>query len=149
MDPNEKNNKNVKGKLELKNHENSSKYDDEVSQGVKKTFSLRRAVIRIFLGFIALMLWFFVGISPTIIFSSSIQEFIGVFSFFVRNPIIFLFVALLNIILGVIVFVSFGIWLWAAFHFIWSIRWFYGYFKYRSTTLRDVIEGINMKNSKS
>jgi hypothetical protein len=142
MDSKDKNNKNVKGKIGLKSHEDDSKHDNEVSSGVKKTFSLRRAVIRIFLGFIALMLWFFVGVSPTIIFSSSIQEFIGVFSFFVRNPIIFLLVALLNIILGVVVFVSIGIWWWAAFHFIWSIRWFYGYFKYRSTTLRDVINEI-------
>ena len=53
MDSNDKNNENMKGKIELKNHENGSKYDDEVSQGVKKTFSLHRAVIRIFLGFIA------------------------------------------------------------------------------------------------
>lgn len=142
MDSKDKNNENVKGKIELESPEDGSKYDNEVSSGVKKTFSLHKAVIKIFLGFIALLLWFFVGISPTIIFSSSIQEFIGVFSFFVRNPIIFLLVALLNIILGVLVFVTIGIWWWAAFHFIWSIRWFYGYFKYRSTTLRDVINAI-------
>ena len=122
------------------NNKNSAEDDHEVSSGVQKTFSRRRAVLRIILGFIALVLWIFIGLSPTIIFSSSIQEFIGVFSFFVRYPVIFLLVALLNIFLGIIVFVFIGIWWWAAFHFIWSIRWFYGYFKYRSTTVREVIK---------
>jgi hypothetical protein len=126
----------------VKSDSKSSENDNDVSAGVKKTFSRRRAVLRIFLGFIALILWIFIGVSPTIIFSSSIQEFIGAFSFLVRNPIIFLLVALLNIFLGVIVFVYIGIWWWAAFHLIWSIRWFYGYFKYRSTTLQDVIKGM-------
>jgi hypothetical protein len=126
-------------------HKNGDEDDNEVSSGVKKTFSRRRAVLRIILGFIALVLWIFIGLSPTIIFSSSIQEFIGVFSFFIRYPVIFLLVALLNIFLGVIVFIYIGIWWWAAFHFIWSIRWFYGYFKYRSTTVREVIKEMTNK----
>jgi hypothetical protein len=116
--------------------------DEKEVSALEKTFSRRRGVIRILLGFLALVLWLFIGVSPTIIFSSSIQEFIGVFSFFVRYPIIFLLVALLNIFLGAVVLVLLGIWWWAAFHFIWSIRWFYGYFKYRSTTLQDVIKGM-------
>jgi hypothetical protein len=32
--------------------------------------------------------------------------------------------------------------LWAGFHFIWSIRWFYGYFKYRKTSLQYIINGM-------
>jgi hypothetical protein len=111
--------------------------------GVDKTFSHRRGVLRIVVGFIALLLWIVIGISPTIIFSSSIQEFIGVFSFLIRNPIIFLLVALFNIFLGILVYFTLGIILWAAFHFIWSIRWFYGYFKYRNTTFVDVIKAMN------
>ncbi len=138
----ENSDENVKGTVKSDSDNNGSENDNEVSSGVKKTFSRRRAVLRIFLGFIALVLWIFIGVSPTIIFSSSIQEFIGAFSFLVRNPIIFLLVALLNIFLAVIVFVYIGIWWWAAFHLIWSIRWFYGYFKYRSTTLQDVIKGM-------
>jgi len=120
----------------------SSEDDNEVSSKVKKTFSHRKGVFRIFLGFLDLVLWIFIGVSPTIIFSSSIQEFIGIFSFFVRNPIIFLLVALLKIFLGLVVYFTLGIIWWAVFHFIWSIRWFYGYFKYRSITLKDVIKGI-------
>jgi hypothetical protein len=141
---NDKNNfdENVNEKVKSDNDNKLSENDKEVSSGVKKTFSRRRAVLRIFLGFIALVLWIFIGLSPTIIFSSSIQEFIGAFSFLVRNPIIFLLVALLNIFLGLLVYFTLGIIWWAAFHFIWSIRWFYGYFKYRTTTLEDVIKSM-------
>jgi hypothetical protein len=133
---------NVNEKVKPNSDNNGSENDKEVSSGVKQTFSRRRGVLRIFLGLIALVLWIFIGLSPTIIFSSSIQEFIGAFSFLVRNPIIFLLVALLNIFLGILVYFTLGIIWWAAFHFIWSIRWFYGYFKYRSTTLQDVIKSM-------
>lgn len=126
-----------KNQLNTKNNPNNENGD---SSGVEKTFSKRRAVVRILLGFLALVLWFLIGISPTIIFSSSIQEFIGVFSFFVKNPILFLLVAFLNIFSGVVVYIYIGILWWAVFHLLWSIRWFYGYFKYRSTTLQDVIK---------
>ena len=111
--------------------------------GVDKTFSQRRGVLRILVGLISFLLWIFIGVSPTILFSSSIQEFIGAFSFLVRNPIIFLLVALFNIFLGILVYFTLGIILWAAFHIIWSVRWFYGYFKYRKTSLVDVIRAIN------
>ena len=117
--------------------------DKLASSQINKTFSRRRAVIRIFLGFVAMVLWFLVGVSPTIIFSSSIQEFIGVFSFFIKYPTMFLLVALLNIFLGVIVYLFIGIWWWAAFHLIWAIRWFYGYFKYRKASLVEVIKAMN------
>jgi hypothetical protein len=116
--------------------------DREASTQIQRTFSRRRAVIRIFLGFVAMVLWFLLGVSPTIIFSSSIQEFIGVFSFFIKYPVMFLLVAILNIFLGVIVFLVIGIWWWAAFHLIWSIRWFYGYFKYRKASIVEVIKSM-------
>jgi len=138
----DKNNSDENVMVKSDNNSKGSENVNEVSSGVKKTFSRRRGVLRIFLGFIALLLWIFIGVSPTIIFSSSIQEFIGVFSFFVRYPIIFLLVALLNIFLGVLVYFTLGIVWWAAFHFIWSIRWFYGYFKYRTATLQEVIKGM-------
>jgi hypothetical protein len=141
---NDKNNsdENLKGKSKLDDYKKDFKKDKEASRQIKKTFSRRRAVLRIFLGFIALILWIFIGVSPTIIFSSSIQEFIGAFSFFVKYPVIFLLIALLNIFLGVIVYVYIGIWWWAAFHLIWSIRWFYGYFKYRSASLEEVLKSM-------
>jgi hypothetical protein len=98
----EKSDENVKGIYRSDN-------DHEVSSGVKKIFSRRRAVLRIIAGFFALLLWIFIGVSPTIIFSSGIQEFIGVFSYLVRYPVLFLLVALLNIFLGAIVYVYVGI----------------------------------------
>lgn len=105
--------------------------DEELSKQLNKTFSRRRAILRIILSVVAFLLWFFIGISPTLIFSSYIQQFIGFYSFFFRNPILFLVIAFLNIIIGIVVYFFVGILLWAAFHIIWSIRWFYGYLKYR------------------
>jgi hypothetical protein len=133
---------NVADKSKLGDYKKDFNENKEASSHIKKTFSRRRAVLRIFLGFIAMILWIFIGVSPTIIFSSSIQEFIGAFSFFIRYPVIFLLVALLNIFLAAIVYVYIGIWWWAAFHLIWSIRWFYGYFKYRTASLEEVIKGM-------
>jgi hypothetical protein len=138
IDDNKDSNDNIGTKSKSNDISKKSEISKEASV-VDKTFSKRRGVVRIVAGFIALLLWLFIGVSPTIIFSSSIQEFIGAFSFLVRNPIIFLLVAFFNIFLGVLVYSTLGIIWWAAFHFIWSIRWFYGYFKYRSTTIADVI----------
>jgi hypothetical protein len=130
-------------KAKLDDYKKEFNEDSEASSQIQRTFSRRRAVIRIGLGFVAMVLWFLIGVSPTIIFSSSIQEFIGVFSFFVKYPSMFLLVALLNIFLAVIVYLFIGIWWWAAFHLIWSIRWFYGYFKYRKASLVEVIKAMN------
>jgi hypothetical protein len=129
-------------KVKLDDYKKEFNEDSEASSRIQGTFSRRRAVMRILLGFVAMVLWFLVGVSPTIIFSSSIQEFIGVFSFFVEYPVMFLLVALLNIFLAVIVYLFLGIWWWAAFHLIWSIRWFYGYFKYRKASLVEVIQSM-------
>lgn len=103
----------------------------ESSDEVEKTFSQRRGAVRFILGVIALLLWILIGVSPTIIFSSALQQSIGVISFFYRNPIAFLLVAFINIALGLIVVFTIAIYYWAAFHFLWSIRWFYGYGKYQ------------------
>jgi len=132
----------IKSKSKSTNIPKDSLNNKEISS-VNKTFSHRKGVLRIILGLVDLLLWIFIGVSPTIIFSSSIQEFIGVFSFLIRNPIIFLLVALFNIFLGILVYFTMGIIFWAIFHIIWSIRWFYGYFKYRKTTLADVIRTMN------
>ena len=134
--------KNNPNQTKLSDYKKDFNEDKLASSQINKTFSRRRAVIRIFLGFVAMVLWFLVGVSPTIIFSSSIQEFIGVFSFFIKYPVMFILVALLNIFLGVTVYLFIGIWWWAAFHLLWSIRWFYGYFKYRKASLREVIKSM-------
>ncbi|MDO8869364.1 MAG: hypothetical protein Q7V10_01295 [Methanobacteriaceae archaeon] len=111
----------------------------ELSSKMNKQLSPTRAVLRLIVGFFALLLWLFLGVPPTLIYSSGIQSFIGTFSFFIRNPIIFLLIALLNIILGTIEFIHLGVLWWSAFHWIWSIRWFYGYVKYRNLKNPDAI----------
>ena len=105
--------------------------EKELSVELEKKLSPVRAVIRIILGLFGLLLWILIGVNPTIFFSSTIQQFIGVTSFFYRNPIIFLLVALINIFLGIIVYFI-GIMWWSAFHLIWSVRWFYGYAKFHN-----------------
>lgn len=105
--------------------------EKELSVKLEKKLSPARAVIRIILGLFGLLLWILIGVNPTIFFSSAIQQFIGVTSFFYRNPIIFLLVALINIFLGIIVYFI-GIMWWSAFHLIWSVRWFYGYAKFHN-----------------
>lgn len=118
--------------------ENQKKVDTEKQDSpdeVAKTLSTRRGVVRVILGVIALIIWILIGISPTIIFSSALQQFIGVTSFFYRNPVAFLLIAFFNIFLGFIVVFTIAIYYWAAFHFIWSIRWFYGYGKYRKVKM--------------
>ncbi len=105
--------------------------EKKLAADLEKKLSPARAVVRIILGLFGLLLWILIGVSPNIFFSSAIQQFIGVTSFFYRNPIIFLLVALINIFLGIIVYFIGIIW-WSAFHIIWSIRWFYGYAKYHN-----------------
>lgn len=105
--------------------------EKKLTADLEKKLSPARAVFRIILGTFGLLLWILIGVNPTIFFSSTIQQFMGVTSFFYRNPIVFLMVALINIFLGIIVYFIGIIW-WSAFHIIWSIRWFYGYAKYRN-----------------
>ena len=114
--------------MNKKKDNNSS--EKKINSQIHKTLSPRSSIIRIILGFFALLLWIVLGVPPTLIFSSGIQTFIGTFSYFIRNPIIFLLIALINIFLGAVEYLFLGIIWWAGFHFIWSIRWFYGYFKY-------------------
>ncbi len=108
----------------------TDKNNKELYSKMDKEISRPKAVFRIILGFLIFLFWFFTGISPTLIYSSGIQSFIGTFSFFIRNPITFLLIALLNVFMGVISYIYIGIWWWSAFHLLWSIRWFYGYIKY-------------------
>lgn len=118
--------------MKEKKYSSELEKERELSSQMNKQLSPTRAVLRLIAGFFALLLWLFLGVPPTLIYSSGIQSFIGTFSFFIRNPIIFLLIALLNIILGTLEFILLGILWWSAFHWIWSIRWFYGYGKYRN-----------------
>jgi hypothetical protein len=105
--------------------------EKELSSQMNKTLSSTRAILRIILGFLAFLCWILIGVSPTMIFTSSLQGFIGVISFLIRNPIIFLFIAVINIILAITSYLLFQILWWSVFHLLWSIRWFYGFGKYR------------------
>ncbi len=106
--------------------------EKELSEQMKKELSPSRAIIRIIIGVIAIIIWILLGVNITVIFSSAIQQTMGFTSYFYRNPIIFLLVAFLNIIFGLVAYFIAGILWWATFHLIWSIRWFYGFFKYRN-----------------
>lgn len=118
--------------MKEKKYSSNIEQEMELSSKMNKQLSPTRAVLRLMAGFFALLIWLFLGVPPTLIYSSSIQSFIGTFSFFIRNPIIFLLIAFLNIILGTLEFIFLGVLWWSAFHWIWSIRWFYGYGKYRN-----------------
>lgn len=107
------------------------KSDEELSKQMNKELSPARAILRIIIGFIAIIIWILLGVNITVIFSAAIQQTMGFTSYFYRNPIIFLLVAFLNVFLGLIVYFFIGILWWAVFHIIWSIRWFYGFIKYR------------------
>lgn len=107
------------------------KKDKELPSWMDKFFLRSRAVGRLIFGICAFLIWFILGVPPSLIYASGIQTFIGTYSFFTKNPIIFLLIALLNIFVGVAIYFYPGtVWL-SAFHFIWSIRFFYGYNKYR------------------
>ncbi len=113
-----------------KKENNKDNEADELKKQMNKELSPTRAILRIIIGFIAMLIWIVLGVNITIIFSSAIQQTMGWTSFFMRNPFIFLIVAFVNIILGLIAYL-FGILWWSALHLLWSIRWFYGFFKYR------------------
>lgn len=119
------------GDSHLKRNRRDGASENDLSEKMNKQLSPARAVVRIIFSIIGLLIWFLIGVSPTIIFSSTIQQFMGVTSFFYKNPIYFLLVAFINIILGVVVYFLIGILWWAVFHLLWSIRWFYAYIKYR------------------
>ena len=103
----------------------------ELPSWMDKFFLKSRAVGRVIFGIIALLIWFILGVPPSLIYASGIQTFIGTYSFFTRNPVIFLLIALLNIVVGIAIYFYPGnLWL-TAFHLVWSIRFFYGYNKYR------------------
>lgn len=118
--------------MEFISNKEDDKYNKagELSKQMDRELSPTRAVLRIIIGFIALLIWIILGVNITIFFSSAIQQTMGWTSYFIRNPIVFLIVAFINIILGLIAY-SLGILWWAALHLLWSIRWFYGFFKYR------------------
>ena len=110
------------------------KKEKELSLKMKKQLSPIKSALRLIVGFFALLLWILLGVPPTLIYSSGIQSFIGTVSFFIRNPLTFLLIGLVNIFLGALELIFLGFLWWTAFHFVWSIRWFYGFKKYRKVS---------------
>lgn len=111
------------------------KIDQELSQ-MTKVISRPTSIKRLIFAFFAFLIWVLLGIPPSLIYTSGIQAFIGTISFFNRNPSIFLLIALINIFIGLYSYFLSDLRWWAAFHIIWSIRWFYGYNRYRGLKKR-------------
>ncbi|MGB9937791.1 MAG: hypothetical protein ACPK7O_08740 [Methanobacterium sp.] len=115
----------------MRNKPKKDSDEKKLLKKMNKQISKPRAIGRLIIGFFAFLLWFILGVPPQLIYSSGIQTFIGAFTFFQRNPIIFLLIAILNIIMGLISYYFLEILWYSSFHLLWSIRWFYGYNKYR------------------
>lgn len=116
-----------------KSEDNASEKEKELSAQMEKQLSPRRSVTRIFIAILA-FLWFLAGGSAQTVLSLSGGSLglIGVVSFLVRNPITFLIIGIIQIILGLLFYLFFSTYYFMViFHFLWSIRWFYGYKKYR------------------
>lgn len=112
--------------------------DKDSDLPLNKMLSPKRSIVRIFLAFLSFIIWIFIGYSPNILFTSSVQGLVGVLSFLVQNPMIFLIIAFINIGMGILFYILIETIFWAGFHLLWSIRWFYGFAKYS-----------RMKNNKS
>jgi hypothetical protein len=101
---------------------------------MEKQLSPGRSLFRILVAILA-FIWFLAGGSAQTVLSLSggAIGLSGVVSFLIRNPITFLIIGLINVILGLILFIfAISIIIVSIFHFIWSLRWFYGYVKYRA-----------------
>lgn len=108
--------------------------EKKLSAEMEKQLSPGRALVKIFVAIFA-FIWFLAGGSAQTVLSLSGGGIglVGVVSFLVRNPISFLIIGFLQVILGLIFyFLSFSYLFLTIFHFLWSIRWFYGYRKYRN-----------------
>ncbi|NYB51921.1 MAG: hypothetical protein HVN35_05130 [Methanobacteriaceae archaeon] len=120
-----------------KNNTNKISDDSEEEKKLKdkmdKQLSPRRSLFRIVIAILA-FLWFLAGGSAQTVLSLSGGGLglVGVVSFLIRNPVSFLIIGFIQVALGLIFyFFFFSYYFMIIFHFIWSIRWFYGYKMYR------------------
>ncbi|MDP3066739.1 MAG: hypothetical protein Q8N08_08370 [Methanobacteriaceae archaeon] len=116
-----------------KNDFNEVEKQKKLSQ-MNKILSPKRAVIRIIVAIFA-FIWFLLGGSAETVLSLSggAMGLSGLISFFLRNPITFLIMGIINVVLGLILFIfAISSIIVSVLHFLWSIRWFYGFFKYRN-----------------
>ncbi len=119
---------------------NTNKIPDEaeeqkkLSAKMEKQLSPRRSILRIIIAILA-FLWFLAGGSAQTVLSLSGGGLglVGVVSFLMRNPVSFLIIGFIQVAMGLIFYLFiFTYYFMIIFHFLWSIRWFYGYFKYRN-----------------
>lgn len=118
------------GKDEVEEEEEHEKLSSEMD----KVLSTRRSVLRILVAIFAFF-WFLAGGSVQTVTSLSGEALgiTGFVSFFLRNPIAFLIIGIIQVVLGLIMVLYFVSYIpLAIFHFLWSIRWFYGYYRYRN-----------------
>ncbi|MEN6328899.1 MAG: hypothetical protein ABFC91_01225 [Methanobacteriaceae archaeon] len=117
------------------------KEQEKLSSDMDKVLSTRRSVFRILVAIFAFV-WFLAGGSAQTVISLSGETLgiTGFVSFFLKNPITFLIIGILQVVLGVILILYFVSYLLLAiFHFLWSIRWFYGYYRYRNCKTGEVV----------
>lgn len=113
--------------------------EKELSSQMKKQLSPAKSIGRILIAILA-FLWFLAGGSAQTVLSltGGSLGLVGVVSFLIRNPITFLIIGLIQILLGLIFYLFFTTYYFMiVFHFLWSIRWFYGYRKYRHLKITD------------
>lgn len=110
-----------------------SEEEKKLSARMEKQLSPGRSIIKICIAIFA-FIWFLAGGSAQTVLSLSGGGIglVGVVSFLIRNPISFLIIGIIQVFLGLIFyFLSFSYLFLTIFHFLWSIRWFYGYKMYR------------------
>jgi hypothetical protein len=123
--------------LMRKKRNSKEKSEEELQRDLQKQLSPKISLMRIFIAIFA-FIWFLAGGSAQTVLSLSggAIGLSGVVSYLIRNPLSFLLIGVINVILGLILFVfEITFILLVIFHFLWSIRWFYGFFKYRKIDL--------------
>ena len=108
--------------------------EEKLSAQMEKQLSTRKSLFRILTAIFA-FIWFLAGGSAQTVLSLSggAIGLSGVVTFLLKNPISFLIIGFINVVLGLILYIfAISFILVSIFHFLWSIRWFYGYGKYRN-----------------
>ncbi len=119
---------NKKNKMEV----SESDKEKQLSSQMEKQLSPIRSLFRIIIAIFAFA-WFLAGGSAQTVLSLSggAMGLTGLVSFLIRNPLSFLIIGIIQVVLGLIFYlISYSFALLTIFHFLWSIRWFYGYKKY-------------------
>lgn len=114
------------------------KQEEDLSE-MEKVLSPGRSIAKIGVAILA-FIWFLAGGSAQTILSltGGSLGLVGVVSFLIRNPITFLIIGIIQVILALIFYFFFmEYYFMIVFHFLWSIRWFYGYKKYRHLKIPD------------